>query len=156
MTGDTGPLRAHCKDCRVLAACRYTFGKFWEGKSGGGEGCYHPLSEEHARRIREAIIEAERKSSAAANPDGVQPILFRPSRIDEARRRSVPRKFTVSHKGKEYDTMAVTEEDAINNIRFKLYRLTPRNACAPFSARLKDIGAIPRTEIANRLAKFAS
>lgn len=38
-------LARKCADCpaEVAAVCRHAFGAFWGGKSGGGEGCCHPM-----------------------------------------------------------------------------------------------------------------
>ncbi len=36
-----------CMDCpgRVVAVCRHAFGGYWGARSGGGEGCLHPLDD---------------------------------------------------------------------------------------------------------------
>lgn len=44
-----------CKDCKAVAACKYTFGRFWDGKSSGGVGCNCPIDEDRAKRI-EAVL----------------------------------------------------------------------------------------------------
>ena len=36
-------MKYRCASCDVIELCRKTFGKYWNGKSGGGEGCKHKL-----------------------------------------------------------------------------------------------------------------
>ena len=38
-------MKRKCAECpaEVQAVCRHAFGKFWDEKSGGGEGCDYPL-----------------------------------------------------------------------------------------------------------------
>ena len=40
-------MRRKCAECptEVVAVCRHAFGKFWNVKSGNGEGCEHPLDD---------------------------------------------------------------------------------------------------------------
>ena len=33
-----------CAVCKTVAECKFAFGKYWAGKSGGGVGCDHPFS----------------------------------------------------------------------------------------------------------------
>lgn len=34
-------MKYSCESCDVIKLCRKAFGKFWNGKSGGGVGCNH-------------------------------------------------------------------------------------------------------------------
>ena len=36
-------LKMRCADCKSVEWCKYSFGKYWHDRSGGGEGCAHPL-----------------------------------------------------------------------------------------------------------------
>ncbi len=53
-----------CADCAedVKAVCRHAFGRFWDGKSGGGEGCAHPM---------DGVVAAWRKAGWTVGTVGV-------------------------------------------------------------------------------------
>ena len=38
-------MKRKCEACpaEVMAVCRHAFGKFWDARSGSGEGCDYPL-----------------------------------------------------------------------------------------------------------------
>lgn len=52
-----------CADCpaEVVEVCRRAFGRWWNGKSGGGEGCCHPI---------DGVLEAWRR--AGWRPDATE------------------------------------------------------------------------------------
>lgn len=47
-------MKRACRDCpkRTQIVCRHAFGAYWAIKSGGGEGCDHPLDEVTAAWVK--------------------------------------------------------------------------------------------------------
>lgn len=39
-------MKRKCKDCKAIRWCIHAFGKYYLEKSGGGEGCNHPLPDD--------------------------------------------------------------------------------------------------------------
>ncbi len=146
---DATTIKAHCATCEAKRACMHTFGKFWHAKSGGGEGCELPMSEEHARAVEKVLDEQAAKAANAAQDD-----LF----VAQAEKNSAfsPREWVVTHRCRDYETTAKTQAAAINNVRFKLYGTRPLASLPPFSVKPKPCGTINSIDAARRLARFAA
>ena len=54
-------MKYRCESCDVIKLCRKTFGKYWNGKSGGGVGCNHKL-----KRLK--VEKIEKRPAAVASP----------------------------------------------------------------------------------------
>lgn len=44
-------MKYSCASCDSIADCRNAFGKYWNGKSGGGEGCNHKFKYSKVEKI---------------------------------------------------------------------------------------------------------
>ncbi|MBQ1344816.1 MAG: hypothetical protein IIY62_00495 [Kiritimatiellae bacterium] len=152
-------MKAHCATCACVAACKHTFGAYWDAKSGGGEGCHYPLAPEHARAVEREMAKAravERemaKARAVAAAQVVQDELMAAKAEGESA--LAPRVWAVTHLRREYETTARTAAQAINNIRFVLYRNRPAASLPPFHAEPKRTGNISISSAARRLAALA-
>ena len=141
-------LAARCATCACVAACKWTFGKFYADKSRNGEGCNAPLTAEHAARVMEAVERAGRREKEKTQAD-----IFAEKAENECR--FAPREWIVTHRCREYSTTAKTAAAAVNCVRFRLYGSRPEASLPPFSARPKSVGNIPISRAAERLAKLA-
>lgn len=54
-------MKYRCASCDSIGDCRRTFGKFWNAKSGGGEGCNHKLKSLKFEKV-------EKRPAAVASP----------------------------------------------------------------------------------------
>ncbi|MBQ1345235.1 MAG: hypothetical protein IIY62_02635 [Kiritimatiellae bacterium] len=142
-------MKAHCATCACVAACKHTFGAYWDAKSGGGEGCHYPLAPEHARAVEREMA----KARAVAAAQVVQDELMAAKAEGESA--LAPRVWAVTHLRREYETTARTAAQAINNIRFVLYRNRPAASLPPFHAEPKRTGNISISSAARRLAALA-
>lgn len=50
-------MKYRCASCDVIELCRKTFGKYWNGKSGGGEGCNHKFKYSKVEKIEKEPAE---------------------------------------------------------------------------------------------------
>lgn len=144
---------AKCAGCPALNACKHTFGRFYDARSGGGEGCDAPFTAEQARRIEAAVAQGRADDEARL----IQ------SELDAAKAEQesafAPRVWIVEHLRQRHETTAKTEKGAINNVRYLLYRNRPLASCAPFRAYPKPTGGkdpIPMTSAMQRLARLTS
>ena len=57
-------MKCTCDKCDAVAACKYTFGKFWRMKSLGGRGCNSPFipADGWQPPITVALLAAARKA----------------------------------------------------------------------------------------------
>ena len=55
-------MKYRCASCDVIELCRKAFGKYWNGKSGGGDGCNH--------KFKYAKVEKIEKQPAAVTSPG--------------------------------------------------------------------------------------
>ena len=54
-------MKCRCASCDTMADCRKAFGKYWNGKSGGGEGCNHKFKYSKVEKI-------EKEPAAVTSP----------------------------------------------------------------------------------------
>ena len=54
-------MKYRCESCDVIELCRKTFGKYWNGKSGGGVGCNHKFKYLKVEKV-------EKRPVAVASP----------------------------------------------------------------------------------------
>lgn len=139
-----------CSDCAALRACRRAMGEFWSARSRSGAGCDNPFTAEQAR----ALDPTEESDAPAQDKSAPPPDLF--VERENAESAFAPRPWIVQHLRREYETMAKTEADAINKVRFRLYGLRPRQTLAPFAAHVKRLGDIPRAAAIERLRRMTS
>ena len=149
MSETSEELKARCATCQCVAACKHTFGAYWEAKSGGGAGCHYPLAPEHARSVEREM----EKARAVAAAQVVQDELLAAKAESESA--FAPRVWVVTHLRREYESTARTAAQAINNIRFVLYRNRPAASLPPFHAVPKRAGNISISSAARRLAALA-
>ena len=53
-------MKYRCASCDVIELCRKTFGKYWNGKSGGGVGCNH--------KLKYIVWKVEKQPAAVTSP----------------------------------------------------------------------------------------
>ena len=143
--------KARCENCGGIAACRYTFGKYWYDKSHGGEGCCRPIGKLQAEAIMDAVERGKRADAAEVQE------TFDSAKA-EAESAYAARAWNVEHLGKIHETTAKSAAAAVNNIRFILYGLRPTSSLPPFRAYPKPTGRNPISPsvAARRLALLAS
>lgn len=142
-------MKAHCATCGCVAACKWTFRDFWRDKSHGGEGCECPMTPTHARAVEAAIDDAKKQAEAELVQDEIAAAKA------ERECAFAPRVWIVTHLRRSYETTAKTSAQAINNIRFVLYRNRPAASLPPFHAVPKRAGNISISSAARRLAALA-
>ena len=128
---------ATCATCAAADICRHTFRNgAYEAKSHGGKGCNAPITvtPDHLRAMRMAKADETKADSgnlqSASSPQTTQSTLWH--------------KYIVTHRLKEYASVAHSPEQAVNFVRFKLYGARLADTLPPFTVRAAD-GETTRT-----------